>query len=187
MGFIIVNYQQGVSLAWISGDYRRLGGLVGIPAIAWQHQGEFKRCAFATDAFHLEIATHDISQKPGNRQPKARPDPTTIAGYAFERLKDAFQVLRGDADAGIVNREKRHLATILEIEGYTASVREFNRIRKQIDKNLPEAFLIRHHRLGQPVWGVVVKCQSFISGLLFKHGDQLLHQIANAHFFTIYF
>ncbi|SLS09221.1 Uncharacterised protein [Klebsiella pneumoniae] len=161
--------------------------MVGIPAIAWQHQGEFKRCAFATDAFHLEIATHDISQKPGNRQPKARPDPTTIAGYAFERLKDAFQVLRGDADAGIVNREKRHLATILEIEGYTASVREFNRIRKQIDKNLPEAFLIRHHRLGQPVWGVVVKCQSFIAGLLFKHGDQLLHQIANAHFFTIYF
>jgi len=141
LGRVVVDHQQRAPRADVAGDgpvrrAARLGRLCGLAEV--QPDGE--RTAVARRALHRELAAHQLGQQVGDRQPEAGAGLAGAAAgaAALEGQEDAFEVLLGDADAGVDDLEARHLALVVEQQGDRATLGETDGVAEQVEQDLAQ-------------------------------------------------
>ena len=100
---------------------------------------------------------------------------------ALERRKDAFEIAGLDAGAGVDDLELGDGAAVMHDELHAAGLREFQRIRQQVDQDLAQAFFVGIDDDGQHRRPPENEVDALGGGLNAKHPDELVEEFAQAH------
>jgi hypothetical protein len=93
--------------------------------------------------------------------------------------EDALQIVGRDADAGIADRDVGDLAAVADRNGDAAGLRVFDRVRDEVDQDLPQAFLVGLDLVGQPILEFELQLKALGGGLRPEHVDDVVEQAAN--------
>ena len=100
---------------------------------------------------------------------------------ALEGGKDAFEIAGLNARAGVDHLEFGDRAAVMHDELYAAQLRELDRVRQQIDQNLPQPLFVGIDHDGQHGGTLENEVDPFRRGLQAKHADELVQKFAEAN------
>src|SRR5712691_3791625 len=148
-----------------------------------QQQFDAKAAAFADLALHRQVAAHHVGEELRDGQAQPRPYRRLGARRArtLERLEDALQVALVNADAGILDREFGDLVAVVDAEGDVTGIRVLDRIREQVDQDLPQPVLVGAHHGGQVFRRGVAELDALGRRLQAEHVDELIEEVAGVH------
>ena len=184
VGRIVIGDQNGLARAVIAVD-RRIRGR-DAPRIGHLRQQDLdaESAAAADGRGHPDVAAHHAGEQAADRQPQ------TCSGLwlrnaecaALERGEDALEIVGLDSWPGVGHLEFGDRAAVVHDELHAARLREFDRVRQQVDQDLAQPLLVgvdhdRQHR--RPLEHEV---DAFCRGLQAEHADQLVEKIAQPDF-----
>ena len=154
---------------------RRAGTLCG------DLQGEGR--AFARHRRHRERTPQQACQFLRNAQPQpgAAIAPRNRPVRLLEGLEQPLQLVRGNADAGIADRDAhiRHVIGLLRglrLDGDAAGFGELDGIGQQVEEDLPQAGLVRADPLRHGLVNMQIQRESLVAGARGPHLPGLLQQ-----------
>ena len=141
-----------------------------------QEQANAKDRARAWRAIDLELSAHHIDEHPADGQAQARPA-ACWAAEPREGLEDALHLGFGDARAGVLDLEGRHLASMAHPHRHRPALGKLHRIAQHIDQHLAQPLLVDAHHRRQLALGAEFEHQAPRPRLRLDHADDLLQEV----------
>ncbi len=148
---------------------------------------------FAGPAFGDEIAPHQAHQSPADRKPQARSAvaPGGRAVNLGKRFEQARELLRGDSDAGVSDREPQHGAVLTDLGGFDprldlSRVGEFRRVAQEVQEHLLEPHRIAAEFPRHTAFRREENLDSLDSGSHADHVRELGQKLVQVEFLLLY-
>lgn len=184
---LVVHHHHRAPGALVSADPLR-GHRLSVRRV---HPGEQQRngkaAAFAQLALHAQLPAHDFRQqvRDGQAEAGAGGHRHPAVAHPLEGFEDAREVVGMNADAGIDDGEFRHLVAVADMEIHLPLAGVLDGVRKQVDEDLPQPFLVRDHRGRQRVVDMAIKANAFGLRLGAEHLHHLFDQLRQPHVIAI--